>query len=444
MSAHTDFIDLLYCPKTRSGISEDGVQLRSEQGEHYPIINGIPWLLPNPLHSMVDWSIKLNHFQQVLSAEIQQLEHACKKSTGFTLQRLQKLLQHKKSFQLTISSLIAPILTAKVSGKPINDALSDRAPTTQNLLSYEANLYRDWVWGEQENQDSASVVVEALSGYSPEKILVLGAGSGKLAFDLHCHTNPKLTIASDINPLLIFAAKEILFGNGLEIDEFPMHPKSLDAVAISHKIEPINAPDNFHLLFADAVKPALKPESVDTVVTPWLIDIQPFALEKFLAAINHYLPIGGYWVNFGSLVFQQARDSLCYSPEEIKHVAAEAGFEVEAVHHTEMAYLKSPYNAGHRVETVWSWRAKKVKHVKQSQDLQNLPNWLLDSEQPIPNTRQIQSIAYSHQIYLELAKQVNGQRSLKQIAAQFSRQHNIDKNEALSLVKDFFKKTAQS
>ncbi len=435
-------ISLLACPETGQALSLNEQQLVSQQDNIcYPIINGIPWLFRHPLHSMVDWSIKLNHFNQIHSDEIRLLTNEIKNCSGETRRRLELLQQGKARFQQQVSQLVSPILSAKVASKPVYDALSDRAPHTQNLLSYEANLYRDWVWGDEENAQSLNLVLEQIDQSSVDNLLVLGAGSCRLAYDLHQSLRPKQTIANDINPLLMFSAKEILFGDGLPIEEFPLYPRKLESVALSHNIPAVeNAPKNFTLLFSDATKPSLQKHQFDLVVTPWLIDIQPHELSRFLAAVNHYLPIGGQWINFGSLVFNQSRDALCYSIEEIQAVAAKAGFKIEQTSEHEMPYLKSPHNAGYRVEQVFCWRAVKEKHVALTKDLQNLPDWILDIEKPVPQTRLFQNFVFSHQLFSELASKVDGKKSIKDIARKFAKQRSIDEQEALSMVKDFYLK----
>lgn len=445
MDLDQQFVSLLACPKTASGLEINDSQLVSKtDAVHYPIINGIPWLFKNPLHSMVDWSVKLNHFNQVLSDEIRVLQNDVKKAEATTKRRLELLLEGKKAFQITINHLVSPILKAKVSSKPVYDALSDRAPHTQNLLSYEANLYRDWVWGQQENQQTCELVLNKLSQKQVQRMLVLGAGSCRLAYDLHKNINPGITIANDINPLLLFAASEILTGKDLDIAEFPLHPRGIDNVVLHHQIKACEkSPDNFYLLFSDAAAPALAKHQFDLVVTPWLIDIQPFALSQFLKSVNHYLPIDGQWLNFGSLVFNQKRDSLCYSVEEIHTIAEEAGFVIEEISEHEIPYLKSPHNAGYRMENIYCWRAIKKQHLEQSSDLQNLPNWILDINQPIPKTKQIQSFAFSHQLYAELAAKIDGKKSIQQIGKKIARERSMDESEAIAMVKNFYLKIVQ-
>ena len=159
-----------------------------------------------------------------------------------------------------------------------------------------------------------------------------------------------------------------------------------------------------------------------------------------MKSINHYLPLGGQWINFGSLVFNQKRDALCYSIDEVRALAKDAGFQIESIKNDQIPYLKSPFNAGHRVETVYSWRAIKTHHTQLRTTLQNLPAWILDIEKPIPTSREFQSFAFNHTLYAELVNKINGKRSTRQIAQNLAKEHSMDVNEAITMVKDFYLK----
>ncbi len=437
-----NFIDILQCPKTGESLAfQDNQLVSSTSHEHYPLMNGIPWLHPNPLHSMVDWSVKLNHFYKVITAEIDALENDLSQADTITHDRLNRVLDGKRAFLEQVTDLISPIVTTKVASKPIYDALSDRAPNTQNLLSYEANLYRDWVWGEEENELSCNLIIDTLEKKDTDKLLIVGAGACRLAYDLHINLTPSMTVANDINPMLLFSAQRILHESGLEIVEFPMQPKAADNVAIHHKIPRMeHKPENLYLLFSDAAKPAIKAKSMDVIVTPWLIDIQPFELKIFLRSLNHYLDIGGYWVNFGSLVFSQGRDSLCYAIGEMEAIAEACGFKIERLEQKEMPYLKSPYNAGWRMENIWCWRAKKVSDVKADGGLQHLPEWILDTSVNVPLSNDIKNTAFSYKTYNEILSLNDGKHSLSQMARRFARKKNMDEQETVSMFKTFYMK----
>ncbi len=439
MPLAADLLELLVCPAGGGALClRDQVLVGGDESRVYPIVNNVPWLLPNPGNSLSDWSAKLNHFNQVLLSEITTLEKESRHARDATRARLELLLRGKRAFIRRVSELLYPVVSAKAASKAAYDALRDRAPQLQNLLSYEANLYRDWVWGEEENALTAQIVDARLGDRACEKIVVLGAGAGRLALDIHKMRQPKITVATDINPLLVMAAEYLLSGQSMAMYEFPLQPRKTEFVAVEHRIEGETKPDNFHFVFSDANKPCFKPGAFDVVLTPWLIDIQPLELGRFLKQLNQYLPEGGTWVNFGSLVFNQKREALCYSVEEVRGIAKAQGFSVEDLHEHEIPYLKSPYNAGYRVERVWSWSARKVSHVNAVKSPQVLPTWLLDGRQPLPMADYFRQFSHTHRIYAQLAAEVDGKTSLNKIARKFARQNHMDEQEAVQLVKNFF------
>lgn len=439
MTIAPNLLELLACPSTGSDLKMgDGCLVSADGSQQYPLINNVPWLLPNPHNSLVDWGTKLNHFNQVLLSEIKGLEQSLKHASGPTEERLQRLFNGKQAFLRRVSELMMPVIKAPAATKKAYDALRDRAPTTQNLLSYEANLYRDWVWGEEENNLTANIVSQHLCSDDVQKLLVVGAGAGRLAIDLHQAWDADITVATDINPLLVMAAEYLLSGENLPFVEFPLQPRKSEFAAVEHLIQGERKPDNFHFVFSDATKPSFKPGAFDTVVTPWFVDIQPLEFGRFLRQLNQTIPVGGKWVNFGSLVFNQNRDALCYSIEEVQAIALQQGFEISDVAEHEIPYLKSPYNAGYRMERVWSWSAKKIADVKALQSPQVLPAWILDSAQPIPRAQYFQQFSFTNRIYSQLAAEVDGKTSIVKIAKKFSRQNKMDEAEGLHLVSEFF------
>ena len=93
-------------------------------------------------------------------------------------------------------------------------ALGTELPVSQGLTTYYPNLHRDWCWGDSENRASLEAVLSSLpAGASPRRVLVLGAGAGRLAYDLHEALRPVLTVALDFNPLFMLALQRIVTGD---------------------------------------------------------------------------------------------------------------------------------------------------------------------------------------------------------------------------------------
>jgi len=80
-SLSPDFLALLACPETNQSLmykdeslvtdpsNFEQIQLEKKHRK-YPLIGGIPWLIPYPRNSLLDWGAKLNQFQQVFLREI--------------------------------------------------------------------------------------------------------------------------------------------------------------------------------------------------------------------------------------------------------------------------------------------------------------------------------------------------------------------------------------
>lgn len=437
-----DLLALIRCPSSQQALTRSGNQLISVDSEYsYPVIQNIPWLLPNPSNSIVDWSAKLNYFKQVLLTEVGTLQAEIQKSPKLSLPRLEKLLTAKQSFVTQVSQLMSPLTSTKMAPKAIYDAFYDRAPSTQNLLSYEANLYRDWIWGDEENQLSQDIVLQEIRNLKPQKLIVLGAGACRLTYDIHRAIAPQITVATDINPLFLLAVEHIFSGQDLTLYEFPNNPRNIDVIAVEQTFKGLEKwPDNLHLLFSDAATPPFPPGAFDIVLTPWLIDIQPLEFSYFLKRLNHYIPKGGHWVNFGSLVFNQKRDAFCYAIDELEELAENNGFKIKNIKEHEIPYLKSPDNAGYRMERVWTWQAEKILSIEQQSTPQNFPTWLTDPQQPVPVTRYFQSFTMTHKMYANLASEIDGRQSIQKIARKMARKNNMDTNEATKMVRDFLVK----
>ncbi|MCG8671398.1 MAG: hypothetical protein MI867_18480, partial [Pseudomonadales bacterium] len=405
--------------------------------EHYPLVDGIPWLLPEPGNSLLDWGAKIHHLNQVFTSEATQLEKQLIKSPTLIRQRLEALIKGKRDFVTAVNQLIKPLGSIQLPTTAVYDSLRGKAPATQNLLSYEANLYRDWGWGQSENQLTADIVLSECPSDQINRLAVLGAGSCRLALDIHLAKSPALTVATDINPLLLLAANHILQGEKLHIPEFPPHPIDHNNIVINNPLSgPDNWPEGFQLLFADAAHPPFEQGAFDAIVTPWVIDIQPLELGNFLKCLNAYLPVGGSWINFGSLVFTDRRDAHCYAIDEMEALAAANGFDIKKINEHEIPYLKSPHNAGYRMEKVWSWQAIKTEDVALPKHREALPEWLLDEKQVIPQTQYFKQFQSTHTMLAEVAAQIDGRASLQKISRRLAKKYNIDPKESFIMVRN--------
>ena len=159
---------------------------------------------------------------------------------------------------------------------------------------------------------------------------------------------------------------------------------------------------------------------------------------KFLRQLNQSVALDGKWINFGSLVFNQGRDGACYSIEEVKLIAEDCGFDIHDIREHELPYLQSPYNAGYRMERVWTWSATKVADVPALENPQVLPEWLLDTAKAVPKASYLASFSSVHKLYAALVDDVDGKVSIDLIGKKLAKYNNMAPAEAIELVRKFF------
>ena len=329
---------VLACPRCDRAPLEEG------EGRHrcdacqidFPSVDGIPWLFAEPAATLREWRSRADFTLQTLADEHRQLLAAAKTDDigDLTRQRLTAHADATRDHTDRLAALLAPLklepLTARFES---NLAFRTRLPSDQGLMTYAYNIHRDWSWGKEENEASFAIVREALAGASPGKTLVLGAGAGRLAYDVHMRTDAEVTVVHDFNPFLLLLARRITAGESIELYEFPIAPKSIGEHAVLRKLaaeQPCR--DGLHYILADAHRPPFAKGSFDTVLTPWLVDILPERFGTLCKRVNALLANGGRWINFGSLSFHLGDPALRHTKEECAEIVAESGFRRAAIH----------------------------------------------------------------------------------------------------------------
>lgn len=336
-----------------------------------------------------------------------------------TRNRLITLADANESQVAHLLNLLAPL--GPLDPGPAREtllALRTRLPREQGLTNYYVNLHRDYVWGDEENAASAAIVESVIDpSLAGLRVLVLGAGSGRLARDLHVSHRPALTVALDFNPLLLFAAREVLAGREVRLHEFPIAPRS---IADSAPLRTLRLPDavdeRFVLIAADALRVPFADASFDVVLTPWFIDIVPQSLPELAARINRLLAPAGRWINFGSLSFSQEQRALRFSAEEALAVVRNCGFADPRVREASLPYMRSPASRHSRVEEVIAWQASKISDVAKRPEHVTLPAWLVDGIDPVPLLESFRVQAATTRIHAALIGLIDGKRSVHDMA----------------------------
>lgn len=432
-----EILELICCPQCNKELKSLSCQNCNTE---YPSLEGTPWLLENPKTSLSYWQKSLHKTLGSLKGQAQSIRAQAEASSNLSLttKRLRKVAQAKYEQ----ANLIEKLLGSLMELLQVTPLTEDLFPN-QDLTSYIDNIHRDWSWGKEENNISIDCLKRLVENedVSNSTVLFLGAGAGRLAYDFHRTFGPKNTLVTDINPLLLTVASNIIPGQKIKLYDFPIAPKSLEECLLLNKLqaeEPIK--NGIHFLFADAIKTPFKESSIDIVITPWLIDILPGAPDKLMVSINRILKSNGKWLNFGPLGFSHQETRFHYSLEEIKEGLVELGFSLEKDFSQQIPYMQNPHSQHGRVEQVFCFKTSKTKSVSQKTVEEILPEWLINTKSPIPKEQHFENLKATHNVAGAVFNEINGGNSLEQIAKNLAPQFGLSEQETLDSLKRFLKR----
>ena len=315
-------------------------------------------------------------------------------------------------------------------------------PRQQGLESYYDNVFRDWAWDNGENErllDCIGRVLQPLPDYRAGKVLTLGAGAGRLSYDFHRRYRAALSVALDLNPLLMLLASRVLQGHTVPLFEFPVAPIDKASCAVLRSCAapealPADAWGQFSLVLADGTQPPFRRDCFDTVLTPWYVDIIPQDFVDCVRNVNRLLGNGGIWLNTGSLAFSHRNAAWCYSAEEAIEILAANGFEVLATERAAIPYLQSPASAHARVERAFSFCARKSAPAALPRPLAYSPPWIREPDRPVPDFDEFVVASAAHLLKAQALAAIDGRRTVDEIAAMVAKRYGLQKSEARGAV----------
>jgi len=437
--------DLLCCPRCAGALEQGPAFTCASCATRYPLVDDIPWLCNEPEAVLGEWRTRLRALTTELEHQSARYRAAINDdlTLAATRNRLKLLSSACSDHARRLKSLLAPLGVANTGAAPETyRALVAPLPVGQGLTSYYANLHRDWCWGDAENEAAFRAIDAALGSGQPGRTLVLGAGAGRLAYDLHVRRGPTATIAADLNPLMLAVARRMFAGESVELYEFPVAPRDLASHAVLRRLRaPAAAPPGLHVVLADVTRAPFAAGAFDTVVTPWLIDILDEDLVAFAASVNRWLRPGGRWVNSGSLFFQHRDPARCYSTEEMLEIMQAAGFADLQIREESVPYLASPASRHARQEGLVTFSALRHSPPRRAPQRQPAPQtWIDRSDLPVPLLPDVASRVLAMRVYAFVAALVDGQRTVRDIADVLVRERLMAADEAQPAVQAFLQR----
>src|SRR5690606_31472766 len=117
----------------------------------FPVHGGIPWLFADPGAAVSDWKQRWRLAVLHLQADLERVEaNLAAGCGGHTRRRLEALADGYRRQIDCLERILEPLALARGSSMDTLLALRTRLPPSHGLFSYEANVHRDWCWGEEE------------------------------------------------------------------------------------------------------------------------------------------------------------------------------------------------------------------------------------------------------------------------------------------------------
>ncbi len=431
----------LACPNCTSVLSKNA-QSRWACGScriDFPQLEDVPFLWPAPGAALKDWRNRFNHTLAELTARREAYADA-RSDLAATTDRLARMREGLRAYEEALRALLAPLGLGDGAGRETYMALRSRLPDHHAVDSYVNLMVRDWVWGEAETEATANVLDRAVraSAEPPRHLLVLGAGAGRLAYDLQRRWSCEATVALDSNPLLSLTGAAMARGERAAFVEFPTAPLGPEQAAVVCSLAAPEAEPKLTFVCGDALNAPILPGAFDMIATPWLLDVIDSDTPSLLQRLAAQLAPGGLWLNHGSVAFERAAPSARLTAPELTELAAQQGFEVLYAEDTELPYLHSPHSRHHRQETVFTQLNRRTAaEIAAPQAHAHTPDWLADTSRPVPLSPEFTTQLTTTRINGFIMSLIDGKRSINDMAGVLEEQRLMPAKDATEAIRQF-------
>ena len=422
---------LLRCPRCQSKLdAETSANAALERlwcercSQSYPALLGVPLVTARPSEWRERWEKGLGLFAEAMLRAEKELqvaffdEELSDRSQNRVRQVIGALGQHREE---VLALMSRAGIQAKAPPQPTDK--QPRGPGEYSPETYFSHILRDYGW--QPEVDEVAVSWGRLRqvlppDFKPGNTLVLGAGTGRLAWQFASEFGDAASVlAIDVNPLPFIVTQLLMAGEAVSLTELPAHPKRSNQVAVTRKLACALPPTSrLSLLLADGLEPPVAPGRWDTVIAPWFVDEVPTDAAVVPELARTLLREGGSFICVGPFLYDNAHTKpfLRYCADEFVDHVRQAGFEVTVAKYDAESYMASPLSSHTRVEYVLYLHTRKdsARRVVPPE----APSYLkpgTGASLPIPLLPGLGDTQFSPEQVAEVAALIDGSRNIRQI-----------------------------
>ncbi|HYO95132.1 MAG TPA: hypothetical protein VER33_11505 [Polyangiaceae bacterium] len=415
-------IDFILCPRCAGPLApQDKGAFRCRScDQRFPAVDKLPCLLPDLRPWKQRWQGQLAFVEKQAELTVDALQEEGRKPglLPTTQERLRQQIAAQATLVREVQALLLPAVGQRAPGAAAE--LELRPLESLHLL------FRDWGWPESDENARALQCVEQVLSAPLGRVLVIGAGACRLAYDLHVQHGADTTLALDVDPLLLGVAQKLLAGARVELTESRIDAVGLHEARASRELKaPQGAAAGMHLLLADGLAPPLRARSFDTVVTPWFIDQVPPDLRELIGVLHGLLVPEGRWLNFGPLIYPAGHAGGCrFSADELFELQRRAGFTLDKTVTVPLPYSVSPLTRRGKQEHCLAFSARATEPP--SDEPGELPSWIVLPYLPVPDFAGRVDFEHESATLRAVVSLIDGRRSVRDIGAALAASAGLD------------------
>lgn len=323
-----------------------------------PLIQGqIPVMLEQPIDYLTQTFIELEEAQQNLQDAAQELSLShCSKERLKILQQMAKGYEHNAHILKAWQAQVRPFLN-------FDDLLKNINHQTRNpYLGDFTYLRRDWAGHEKGEQELATLLAPIRQEINSnlgdrDRALVLGAGCGRLAWELADSFEQVLAVDNSLT-----MAQQFLTATQDSLEFYGVFNKNIGisdhfaktftaSLAQAGKGSKITQNHKVSYFIGDARNLPMPDQSVSLIVSAYFTDVLP--IHEVLQEVKRLLRPGGLFIHFGPLEYHFPEVANRLSMEELQAAFVAEGFSLNAFSQHETLHLNSPQEITARFYNNW-------------------------------------------------------------------------------------------